>query len=59
MSDFICTKGLTLGGVDYTPGQTIPAGAVLPSRVRALARQATSHRWMIRQRARVSPLRSR
>ena len=39
MSDFICTKGLTLGGVDYTPGQTIPAGAVLPSRVRALARQ--------------------
>lgn len=39
MSDFICTKGLTLGGVDYTPGQSIPAGAVLPSRVRALVRQ--------------------
>lgn len=39
MSDFICIKGLTLGGIDYTPGQEIPAGAVLPSRVRALLRQ--------------------
>ena len=39
MSDFICAKGLTLGGVTYTPGQDIPAGAVLPSRVRALVRQ--------------------
>ena len=39
MSDFICIKGLTLGGIDYTPGQAIPAGAVLPSRVRALLRQ--------------------
>lgn len=27
MSDFICTKGLTLGGVEYIPGQDIPAGA--------------------------------
>lgn len=39
MSDFICAKGLTLGGVAYTPGEDIPAGAVLPSRVRALVRQ--------------------
>lgn len=39
MSDFICAKGLTLGGVTYAPGQDIPAGAVLPSRVRALVRQ--------------------
>ena len=39
MSDFICAKGLTLGGVAYAPGQDIPVGAVLPSRVRALVRQ--------------------
>lgn len=39
MSDFICTKGLTLGGVEYIPGQDIPAGAVLPSRIRALTKQ--------------------
>lgn len=39
MSDFICAKGLTLGGVTYSPGQDIPAGAVLPGRVRALIRQ--------------------
>lgn len=39
MSDFICAKGLTLGSVTYAPGQDIPAGAVLPSRVRALVRQ--------------------
>lgn len=39
MSDFICTKGLTLGGVDYIPGQDIPVGAVLPSRIRALTKQ--------------------
>lgn len=33
---YICRKALSLGGVTYQPGDAIPDGAVLPSRVRSL-----------------------
>lgn len=33
---YICRKALFLGGVTYQPGEAIPDGAVLPSRVRSL-----------------------
>lgn len=33
---YICLKALFLGGVTYQPGEVIPDGAVLPSRVRSL-----------------------
>lgn len=39
MDGYICTKGLTLSGAKYAPGDTIPAEAVLPHRVRALKNQ--------------------
>lgn len=39
MSGYLCTKAMTLGGVEFHPGQEIPAEAVLPGRVRALTRQ--------------------
>lgn len=39
MTGYICTKAVTLGATKYTPGQNIPADAVLPSRVRALTKQ--------------------
>lgn len=39
MNGYICTKGLTLSGAEYAPGDTIPAEAVLPHRVRALKNQ--------------------
>lgn len=34
---YICRKALFLSGVTYQPGEAIPDGAVLPSRVRSLA----------------------
>jgi hypothetical protein len=40
MNGFICTKGLALSGVEYKPGDHIPAEAVLPNRVRALINQS-------------------
>ena len=33
---FLCGKNLTLGGIEYRPGETIPDGIVLESRVRTL-----------------------
>lgn len=39
MDGYICTKACTLSTVEYLPGEPIPAGAVLGSRVRALIRQ--------------------
>lgn len=33
---FLCGKNLTLGGVEYCPGEIIPDGIVLESRVRTL-----------------------
>lgn len=39
MNGYICTKGLTLSGTEYVPGDSIPAEAVLPHRVRALKNQ--------------------
>lgn len=39
MDGYTCIKALTLGGVGYAAGENIPAGAVLPGRVRALIKQ--------------------
>lgn len=39
MNGYICIKSLTLGGIAYNAGEAIPAEAVLPNRVRALAKQ--------------------
>ena len=39
MNGYICIKGLSLSGIEYEPGDHIPAEAVLPSRVRALVNQ--------------------
>ena len=39
MDGYICLKPLTLSGVEYLPGNHIPADAVLSSRVRALMTQ--------------------
>ena len=33
---YICLKALSLGGMTYQPGEGIPDGAILPSRVRSL-----------------------
>lgn len=33
---FLCGKNLTLGGIEYRPGETIPDGIILESRVRTL-----------------------
>lgn len=33
---FLCSKNLTLGGIEYRPGEIIPDGIVLESRVRTL-----------------------
>lgn len=39
MSGYTCIRALTLGGTGYAAGSTIPAGAILPGRVRALIKQ--------------------
>lgn len=36
MSGYVCLKPLTFSGVQYLPGNPIPADVVLPSRVNAL-----------------------
>ncbi len=41
MNSYIALKATTLNGVDYAAGATIPADAVLPSRVPALIRTKT------------------
>lgn len=41
MSGYIALKNVVLSGIGYTAGSTIPADAVLPSRVRSLLRNGT------------------
>lgn len=41
MSGYIALKNVVLSGIGYTAGSTIPADAVLPSRVRSLFRNGT------------------